>query len=84
MARTYYAAVLKGDEPMAIATVFSFSYFSQRKQWLTENHFPEGERIALKSEIAKKHPILPVTFREANRNGKCWAWFYNDCPDWLS
>jgi hypothetical protein len=85
MAKHYYAASLKGTNPRAIENVFSFEYYSQRKQWLTEKHFPEGERISLRAGIAKKHLMLPVTYREAMRLGsKCWTWFYNDCPDWLS
>ena len=84
MTRRYCAATLKGDEIKAIDTVFSFDYYSQRKQWLTEHHFPEGQRVSLRANIARNHFILPVEFREAERMGsKCWTWFYWDCPDWL-
>lgn len=84
MTKHYYAATLKGTEPKAIDTVFSFDYYSMRKQWLTEHHFPEGERVPLKAKIANLHYMLPVTYREAVKLGsKCWTWFYNDCPDWL-
>ena len=83
--RRYYAATLRGTNPGAIENVFSFEYYSQRKQWLTENHFPDGERISLRANIAKKHLIFPTTFREAVRMGStCWTWFYGDIPSWLS
>ena len=85
MTKRYYAATLKGDEIKTIENVFSFEIYSQRKQWLTEHHFPEGERTSLRANIAKKHLIFPVTYREAMRLGiKCWTWFYGDIPAWLS
>lgn len=84
MPRNWYAATLRGSNPGAIENVYVFDYYSQRKQWLTENHFPEGQRVKIGNRIAKKHLILPVTYQEAIRCGsKCWTWFYNNQPDFL-
>lgn len=80
----YYAAVLKGEEHYAIETVFVFHTQSQRKQWLTEKHFPEGERVMLGARLAKKHEVLEVEFREVSRLGrKMWVWMYKGFPDFL-
>ena len=80
----YYAATLKGDEPKVIDEVYSFSYLSQKKQWLTESYFPEGERVSITSKIAKNHKAIEVEFRTARRLGtSVWVWVYNGIPDWL-
>jgi hypothetical protein len=82
--RKYYACILKGNEPMAIDTVFSFDFFSMRKQWLSENENPVGERVILKADIAKKHEdIVEVTFQQARYadGGVGWVWFYDGFPE---
>jgi hypothetical protein len=83
--RNYYAALLTGAEPKIIWKVFAFKYPSQRDQWLTEKHFPEGERVKIVSKVAKKHKHIEVQFRSAVRGGAtAWSWFFNGEPDWLT
>jgi len=86
MTRRYYAATLKGDEIKAVDTVFSFDYFSQREQWITENYFPEGQRVKIDSRIAKKHEQVKVTFENTAKlcGAKIWAWVYDGKADWLT
>jgi hypothetical protein len=82
----FYAATLIGDEPQAVYKVFSFRYRSQRKQWLTENHFPEGQRVKIGNRIAKKHKQVQVTFENTAKlaGAKIWAWVYDGKADWLT
>ena len=82
MNKRYYAAVLIGDEPKVIKDVYAFQYPSQKEQWLTESHFPEGERVSIISKIAKKHKAIEVEFRTARRFGTAvWVWIYDGIPD---
>jgi hypothetical protein len=86
MTRKYYAGTLKDSNPGAIENVFSFEDYSQRKQWLTENHFPEGQRVKIGNRIAKKHKQVQVTFENTAKlaGAKIWAWVYDGKADWLT
>ena len=83
MNRRYYAAVLIGDEPKVIKDVYAFQYPSQKEQWLTESHFPEGERVSITSKIAKKHKAIEVAFGlHSYSDGTAgWIWFYDNLPE---
>lgn len=76
--RCYYAATLRGTNPGAIDEVYSFDYYSQREQWITEDE----NRVKLLSKLAKKHTPIEVTFEHhvTNYGYAGWVWMYNGFP----
>lgn len=80
MTRTYYAATLAGSEPGAIDNVYSFEYYSQRKQWLADWGEPFGVRVKIVAKIAKKHTPIEVTFEYPVIDGG-WVWMYSGIPE---
>ena len=80
----YYAASLTKTSPaMAIEALWSFDSVSLRNKWVSEHEFGVKLNSKLYRKANKFHISLPITLRQANRNGLVEVWFYNDSPEWL-